>query len=133
MAIEVTFQTNFFGTLSAVKQHRSNYALIKTYLEQLLNAPVGGNAETVIEINVSLKAAYSGTFDIPELTGLTPGAQVSIKQAAGPYTGKGTLADESEDMVIANGYVVDESTIRVFWQAVKSPVMGFIKFIYSIN
>jgi hypothetical protein len=117
----------------SANQHKYNYVLIKSYLEQLLNAPAGSLSLSTIEKNLGAKATYSGSFDITGLAGLTPGAPVLIQQSAGPYTGKGTLADESEDMITANAYVLDSATIRVYWQAVKSPVMGNIKFNYSIG
>jgi len=117
----------------SASQHKYNYGLIRKHLEQLLNAPAGSLSLITIEKNLGAKATYSGSFDITGLAGLTPGDPVLIQQATGPYTGKGTLADESEDMVIANGNVLDAATIRVYWQAVKSPVMGNIKFNYSIG
>jgi D-alanine-D-alanine ligase-like ATP-grasp enzyme len=51
-------------------------------------------------------------------------------QAAGPYTGKGTLADEAEmDMVSVKAYVADATTIQCFWQAPQA-VIGNFKFNY---
>jgi len=132
LATEVKLYETFPGSMSA-NQHKYNYGLIRKHLEQLLNAPAGSLSFSTIEKNLGVKATYSGSFDITGLAGLTPGDPVLIQQATGPYTGKGTLADESEDMVIANGYVLDAATIRVYWQAVKSPVIGNIKFNYSIG
>lgn len=77
--------------------------------------------------------ALSGTFDITGLTGLTAGKPVAIWKAAGPYDGKGTLADEAEmDTVTAEGYVVNATTVRVYWTA-SAPQIGDMKFNYLIG
>ena len=73
---------------------------------------------------------------ITGLSGLTANKQVLISQKAAPYTGKGTLYDEIEmDQLIANGYVLDATTVRVYWQANPrtGPVMGNFKFGYQIS
>lgn len=78
-------------------------------------------------------AKVAGTFDITGLSGLTAGKPVMVDKAAGPYTGKGTLADEAEmDMVTATGYVVDATTVRCYWQA-DTPQFGNVKFNYLIG
>jgi len=91
----------------------------------------GSTTFTTIEKNLGAIARYQGEFAIVG-SGFSVGRPVLISQASGPYTGKGTLADEAADMVICNGYVLDASTIRVFWQALRSPLKGNIKFNYAI-
>lgn len=93
--------------------------------------PAGGGA-TTIEKDLGSLPSLSGTFDITGLSGLTADKQVVITKGCGPYTGKGTLADEAEmDLVLASGYVVNASTIRVFWNA-QGPVCGNYKFNYGV-
>ena len=98
----------------------------------LINAAGVGFAMTTVEKNLGTVPRLSGSFQITGLSGLTPGDHVLIVQAPGPYTGKGTLADESSDMVMANGYVLSATVIQVYWQSVKSPMRGNIKFNYKI-
>lgn len=75
----------------------------------------------------------SGSFDITGLTGQTAGKPVMVAKAAGPYTGKGTLEDEAEmDMITATGYVLDATTIRIYWQA-DAPQVGNVKFNYMVG
>lgn len=91
----------------------------------------GGVTVTTVEKNLG-SMAKSGTFTITG-SGLTAGQQVMISQASGPYTGKGTLADESQkDRVMANGYVVNSTTIRVYWMS-DTWVKGNFKFNYFIQ
>lgn len=64
------------------------------------------------------------------------GRPVLIQQAAGPYTGKGDLADEAEmDAISATGFVLDASTIQAYWGS--SPhggrVRGNFKFHYLVE
>lgn len=99
--------------------------------------PAGG-ALTMTEVEASLGtvANYAGSFDITGLSGLSAGAQVLVQQKAAAYTGKGTLTDESEmDQVNANGYVVNATTVRVFWHCIPpaGPVSGNVKFGYAVS
>lgn len=84
-----------------------------------------------VEINLG-SVKRSGKFTITS-SGLTPGKSVMIQQAMGPYTGKGTLADEAEmDMIIATGVVTNSTTITCHWSS-HNRVKGNIKFNYIIN
>jgi hypothetical protein len=78
--------------------------------------------------------ALSGTFDLTGLSGLSPGANVAVIQTAQPITSKGNARDEFEmDPIVATGYVVDASTIRVYWSAAPSVVVGTYAFAYSVG
>jgi hypothetical protein len=91
---------------------------------------------TEVEVNMGSTPVYSGNFQITGLTGLTANKQVLIQQKAAPYTGKGTLYDESEmDQVLANGYVLNSTTIQAFWVSAhgNGPVAGNIKFGYAVS
>lgn len=98
-------------------------------------APPAGGALTltVVEKDLGATPVDAGSFDITGLAGLTAGKPVLVQQAAGPYTGKGDLADEAEmDLVLATGYVVDATTIRVFWNS-RGRVAGNVKFQYAVS
>ena len=74
----------------------------------------------------------SGKFTITG-TGFTVGKQVLIYQATGPYTGKGTLADECQmDSIIAQGVVTSATNIDVYWNC-GTFVKGNFKFNYLIS
>jgi hypothetical protein len=106
---------------------------IKPYLTIIkANGGSGSFSMTTVEVSLGATAMSSGEFEISGLAGLTPGATVLINQAPGPYTGKGTLADEAGDMCVANGYVKNSTTIKVHWSAVDCVLRGNIKFIYKI-
>jgi hypothetical protein len=64
---------------------------------------------------------------------MTIGKPVLIQQAVGPYTGKGTLADEAEDQVSVTASVVSAVSIQAYWQAVASPIVGNVKFNYAVS
>jgi hypothetical protein len=97
--------------------------------------PIGGSSfsMTLIEINLGNIAQDSGSFKITGLSDLIIDSPVMIIQAPGPYTGKGDLADESEEMILANGYVIDATTIQVYWSGInQSCLIGNVKFLYKI-
>lgn len=86
----------------------------------------GGLTLTSHTQNLGADPADSGTFDITGLSGLTAGKQVLVCDR--------TQDDEAEmDQVVATGYVVDSSTIRVYWQAVPGPVSGSRDFGYAVS
>lgn len=83
----------------------------------------------VTEVNLGSVPSLSGSFTING-SGFTPEKVVTIQQAPGPYTNKGTLADEAEmDGVTVSAYCEDSSTIRAYWVA-SGPVVGNMKFSY---
>lgn len=101
-----------------------------------VTAGSGTFALTTVEKDLGTLPLYSGTFDITGLSGLTPNAPVLVVQAAGPYTSKGDRQDEAEmDIVNATGYVVDATTIRVYWTCppYSGPMSGNVKFNYVVG
>lgn len=86
-----------------------------------------------VEVTLCTVPQYSGHFDITGLVGATVGKNVMIQQSAGPYTGKGTLADEAEmDQVQVTASVTSPTTIRAYWIATGA-VIGNFKFTYMIG
>jgi hypothetical protein len=93
----------------------------------------GGLSLTTYQANLGSVASNGGTFDITGLSGLTPGANVLIQHLAVAATGKGDLRDEIEmDAVIASGYVLNSSTIRVYWRST-GPVAGYVALGYAVS
>lgn len=92
----------------------------------------GGLTLSTEEIDIGAKLRKSGKFTIAS-SGLTVGKPVLIQQSSGPYTGKGTLADEAEmDGLIINAYVKSGTEIQCFWNS-KSFVKGNFKFNYQVS
>jgi len=92
----------------------------------------GGLTLTTVEQDLGSVARTSGNFSIAG-AGLTPGDPVLIQKAAGPYTGKGTLADETEMDIVQPTAIVESATvIRVYWTSA-TPVKGNFKFDYAIG
>lgn len=78
-------------------------------------------------------ARRSGSFQISGLPIWSAGKTVLIRQANGPYTGKGNLADEAEmDHVVVTGKVVTASLIQCYWES-KYRVRGKFKFDYLVG
>jgi hypothetical protein len=94
---------------------------------------VSGGSTQFITVEVDLGSVKrSGHFNITS-SGLTVGKQVMIYQATSPYTGKGTMNDESEmDSIIVNGVVTSSTNIKCFWNS-NTFVKGNFKFNYLIN
>jgi hypothetical protein len=94
----------------------------------------GGGGLTLTAIVKDLGAARSaGSFDVTGLAGLTAGKPVLVIQTAAAVASKGDARDEAElDQVKATGYVVDATTIRVYWQA-PSVVVGDVAFGYAVS
>lgn len=87
---------------------------------------------TTFEVNLGNTPRKSGSFNITGFSNLGVGQQVYISQASGPYTGKGTLADESEkDGIVANAVVTSATTIKVYWNS-NTFVRGNFKFNYYL-
>jgi hypothetical protein len=95
--------------------------------------PAGaGTSASLIEVDLGAQPARSGKFVIGGLSGLITGSRVRIEQAIGPYTSKGTLADEYEmDAVTASGAVTAATDITAYW-ASATLVRGTFKFLYDI-
>lgn len=87
---------------------------------------------TQIEVNLGSRPKTSGKFSITG-AGLTVGANVLIVQANGPYTGKGTRADESEmDGLIVKGKVTSTTNIDCYWNS-PTKVWKNFKFNYVVS
>ena len=92
----------------------------------------GGFNMTEVEKNLGATPRRAGKFQITG-AGLTAGKPVLVQQAHGPYTGKGTRADEAEmDQVNATGKVLNGTTIDVYWNA-RTKVRGNMKFNYVVS
>lgn len=95
----------------------------------------GALSLTVVEIGVGSVPRYSGTFTIAG-SGMTVGRPVVVQQHPGPYTGKGTLADEAEmDHIDVTALVETSTVIRAYWHVASQngPVVGNVKFAYAIG
>jgi len=95
----------------------------------------GGGNFTYLQTEVNLGAApgnTSGFFDIVG-AGLTINKNVLVQKAVGPYTGKGTEANEAEmEIIDATGLVTSAVNIRVYWASV-FPIIGNVKFNYVVS
>lgn len=75
----------------------------------------------------------SGSFDITGLAGLTADKQVLVSQSAAVIASKGNARDELEiEPIHATGYVVNSSTLRVYWNAA-NVVVGEYAFGYTVS
>lgn len=99
--------------------------------EQVIIAATNPTYNTVpVDLGVSRR---SGHFDITGSSGLTAGKVVNVFQSAGQILSKGSATDELEmDPITAVGYVVDSSTIRVYWNC-PSVVVGVYEFAYLVS
>ena len=101
----------------------------------LATPPGGGGSSfalTQVEVDLGSVPRTSGSFSITSV-GLTASKAVSIQQAVGPYTGKGTLADETEmDMLIVTGVTTSTTNINCYWNS-PTFVKGNFKFNYIIS
>lgn len=92
----------------------------------------GGITLGTVEVNVGAVPKSGGKFTIAGV-GLTAGKPVLISQAVGPYTGKGTRADEAEmDQVNVAASVTDATTITAYWSSARR-VRGNFKFDYQVS
>ena len=103
-----------------------------TIIAYPLNVSSGATTTyTTTEVNLGT-SKRSGSFTITS-TNLVVGKQVLIYQATGPYTNKGTLADEAEmDFIGISGVVVNTTTIKCYWNS-RTAVRGNFKFNYLVN
>ena len=71
----------------------------------------------IVEVNLGSTPTWRGTFIITDSRAI-PSNIILIYQAPGPYTGKGTLADEAEmDLILATA-VAAVGSIKVSWRTV---------------
>jgi hypothetical protein len=87
-------------------------------------AGAGGTATTV-EKNLSATAVNQGNFTITDAA-IQATDKVLVTQAPGPYTSKGTLADESTMDQIVCVAVPAAGSAKVYWTAVSRGV-GFVR------
>lgn len=93
----------------------------------------GSFTMTTVEIDLGTTPKKAGKFQITGLSGLTPGKVVLVQQAALPYTGKGTLSDESEmDIISVDGVVLDSTTIQCYWTC-STFIKGNVKLNYVVS
>lgn len=91
-----------------------------------------GTAWTIITQDLGV-ARRSGTFDITGLSGLTADKPVDIMQTSGAISSKGNARDEPEmDMIVAIGYVLSTTSIRVYWFS-PNTVVGTYEFAYMVG
>lgn len=108
-----------------------------TLIGSTLNIPQysGGGGSltlTTAEVDLGTVPRNSGSFTITT-TGLTSGKAVMMQQAVGPYTGKGTLADEAEmDSLIVSASTTSTTTIVGYWNS-PTFVKGNFKFNYVVS
>lgn len=94
----------------------------------------GGGAAAIVTTEVDLGSIprLSGTFDITG-SGFVADMPVLINQSNGPYTDKGTLADEAEmDSLTVTGRTTSDTNIQCFWRS-DTFVMGNFKFDYLVG
>ena len=102
-------------------------------VEVAAEASSGGLSLTEVEVDLGSTPLTSGSFQITGLSGLPVDEPVLIRQGLGPYTGKGTLADEFEmDTLNVAGKVASASAIQCYWTT-DSLVRGNFKFLYAVG
>jgi hypothetical protein len=93
----------------------------------------GSSAFTLIEKDLGTNPRRAGKFTVTGLAGLTITKPVNMFQAVGPYTNKGTLADEAEmDGLIVKAIVTAADTITAYWNSATA-VRGNFKFNYLVG
>jgi len=125
--------TNLYFTDARARAALSAGANI-TYdsLTGVISATGGGLTLGTAEVNLGSAPKHGGKFTISG-SGLTVGKPVLIQQASGPYTGKGTRADEAEmDQVSVTAKVTDATTITAYWTSARR-VRGNFKFDYQVS
>lgn len=109
----------------------SNITLTYNDGANTLTVAASGAAPTISTAEVDLGSVprRSGSFSI-STTGLTANKPVFVMQGNGPYTGKGTLADEAEmDGLIVSGRATSTTNIDCYWKS-STMVKGNFKFNY---
>lgn len=96
--------------------------------------PGGSATWTGLQVDTGSTSKRSGRFTITDatITALTP---VAVLLAAGPYTGKGTLADEAQMYPgITFAAVSAAGSALVYWSApYGSAVKGYLKINYQVS
>lgn len=83
-----------------------------------------GSSATEIEQDLGATAASSGKFAFADAA-ISATSKVIMWQAAGPYTGKGTLADEAEmQPVLVTAVVPDAGSATVLWRTPEIAVVS---------
>lgn len=86
-------------------------------------AASGSLSATTVEVDLGATAVFRGKFTITD-AGISSSSKVFCWQAPGPYTGKGTLADEAEMQPVSVIAVSPGSgSATVYWQT--PPAIGF--------
>jgi hypothetical protein len=92
----------------------------------------GGLTLSTVEVNLGSYPRRYGKFNITS-SGLTAGRPALVRKANGPYTNKGTRADEAEmDDVTASGKTTSTTNIECYWQC-STRVRGNHKFDYVVG
>lgn len=109
-----------------------DYVLFPPWREH--SHPASGGGLTFTDFTRDLGVANSsGTFDITGLSGLTSGRSVLVVQTPQAIASKGNATDEPEmNTIVCTGYVVNNTTIRVYWYA-DSVVVGTYAFAYAVG
>jgi hypothetical protein len=123
----------FLGTVLVAHASTGSIFVYPEPSYEIIAASGGSLTLTEVEKNLGSYATRSGSFQITGLSGLTIDRPVLINQANGPYTGKGTLADEAEmDQVSVTGKTTSATTIQCYWNS-PTPVLGNFKFAYAVG
>lgn len=116
-----------------LKQGSSNTKVTALQMKNYAGGGGGSSSFTVVEKDLGTNPRRSGKFTITGLSGLTTSKPVNIFQAVGPYTNKGTLADEAEmDGLIVKAIVTATDTITAYWNSATA-VRGNFKFNYLVG
>jgi hypothetical protein len=84
----------------------------------------GGASATTVEVNLGTTATWQGRFTITDAA-IGTSSKVLVWQAPGPYTGKGTLADEAEMDRISCVCEPLAGTARVMWSTEPMITSGY--------
>jgi hypothetical protein len=90
------------------------------------------SAWTTYEADLGTTSRREGTFTITD-SGIAADSKVLVQQAPGPYTGKGSLADEAQMDSILAVASPGAGFATVYWRtADRAVVKGKIKFFYTV-
>lgn len=121
------------GVTLSVLQGTSNFLRGDGSYAEPAGGPGGSPTWATVEKDLGTVPLMSGSFTITGLSGQTIGKPVIISQAVGPYTSKGTRADEAEmDGIVAKGVITASSAATCYWNS-STFVKGNVKFDYIIS